>query len=125
MKLYELDLNLQGPRLRLTLEGTFALSDDGDWSVPDSGVAYLGQTSGYWDTKSNDDGSKEIWLWETDFPNFVSFLWRDMPFSICHLKGFQKLPLSIGQTGTGLTLPLSYSKFPVRRIDWKVVNRGF
>ena len=110
-------------RVELTLEGSGRYADEGDWSVPDSALPYLGQSSGYWYLKKSDDHfSSSIWLMEDEDPNFVSWLWRDMPAAVGVLHDVLKVPLFLGETGTGRTLPARPKQG--HPLAWGVSNRG-
>ena len=106
----------------LKLNGSRASSDEGEWSTDDSGAQYFGQGSGYWVTKKDKDGMRQIWLMEAEDPNMISWLWRDMPQAVGMLEGIFKLPLFLGETGTGLALPVKGSG---ASLTWRVIGRGF
>jgi hypothetical protein len=97
--------------------------------VEDPGSRYLGQSSGYWKTQKDDFGAITIFLNEDDDPNFISWLWRDVPHGKASLDGILKLPLVLGQTGTGFILSDIHLSVreppPVRELGWKVANRLF
>jgi hypothetical protein len=90
--------------------------------VPDSASSFFGQSSGYWTTKKDGDGMKQIWLMEDEDPNMISWLWRKMPHGLATLQRIFKLPLFLGETGTGLIDPIGRA---VYETTWKVVNRSF
>lgn len=105
-------------RFPLTLNDSDTLGNGGEWSVPDNAAHFFRQSKGFWQAKKQDDSFIMIWLRKDDDPNFISFLWRDVPFAFAALEGILRFPLFLGDTGKGLIFD-SYS------IAWKVIQRKF
>ena len=130
MKLYVIEFAVFGQsrfptiiaKVPVTITGLSPFSEEGTWSIPESDLKYFGYASGGWVTES-ENGEKLIRLRDDTEPNIISIWWRDVPFSVATLEGVLKLPLSLGETGTGDIIPF-WKKF-YYPFGWKVIERGF
>ena len=119
MNLYTLELNIHATleRFPLNLSGWFPFAEVGGWTVPTDKGRYFGQSSGTWRVFKV-QGDPMIQLMESDDPNFISWLWRDMPYSKANLDGILRFPLVPDETGTGY-ITNSFT------LGWRVSRRHF
>ena len=70
-------------------------------------------------------------LMEWSDPNFISWLWRDMPYAVAHLDGILKFPLFPGESGNGFATGKPPHNWPGKKkpekfnLGWRVTRRHF